>query len=379
MTVASAGTALLASLALVAALFHVATHALGKGVLFLGAGAVDHATGTRDLDRLGGLLRRMPVTSAGVLLGALSVAAIAPFGGFLSEWMILETFLQSPAIPSIGARFAIVAAGVVLALTTATAVMVFARLFGVGFAGRPRSRGAAEAHEAPRSMTVGMAVLLGPLLAVSLLPALALPLVDRASAGQVGPATLAHLVPPLFSNQPGVYAALVAIGGSTFRGWLPVNGLVIIPAPGLSTIVSPTYLALFEVAFVALAAAGVRAVRRLGSDRTVPAWAGGDARPEPASQYTATAYANPMRLIFGALFRSRAQVRIEDPASRGGNGALAYRQEVPPPLERELYRPLVGLVSRVADAVKVVQSGDTNAYVGYIFAVVLLALLLRII
>ena len=373
------GLALLASLALVAALFHVATHALGKGVLFLGAGAVDHATGTRDLDRLGGLLRRMPVASAGMLLGVLSVAAVAPFGGFLSEWMILETFLQSPAIPSIGARLAIVAAGVVLALTTATAVMVFARLFGIGFAGRPRSRAAAEAHDAPRPMTFGMAVLLGPLLAVSLLPALVLPLVDRAGAGLVGPATLAHLVPPLFGTQPGVYAALVAIGGATFRGWLPVNGLVIIPAPGLSTIVSPTYLALFELGFIVLVAAGVRVVRRLGSDRTAPAWAGGDARPEPAGQYTATAYANPMRLIFGALFRSRAQLRVDDPAARGGHGAVAYRQEVPPPLERELYRPLVQLVSRVADAVKVVQSGDTNAYVGYIFAVVLVVLILRII
>ncbi len=373
------GLALLASLALVAALFHVATHAFGKGVLFLGAGAVDHATGTRDLDRLGGLMRRMPVTSLAMLLGVLSVAAIAPFGGFLSEWMILETFLQSPAIPSLGARLVIVAAGAILALTTATAVMVFARLFAVGFAGRPRSRGAAEAHETARSMTLGMAVLLGPLLAISFLPALVLPLVDRASSGLIGPATLAHLVPPLFGNQPGAYAALVAIGGSTFRGWLPVNGLVIIPAPGLSTIVSPTYLALFEVAFFVLATLGVRAVRRLGRDRRAPAWTGGAARPEPATQYSATAYANPMRLIFGSLFRSHTTLRIEDPASNGGSGTMLYRQDVTPPLERELYRPLVSLVARMADAVKVVQSGDTNAYVSYIFAVVLLVLLLRII
>jgi hydrogenase-4 component B len=372
------GLAVLASLSLVAALFHVATHAFGKGILFLGAGAVDHATGTRDLDRLGGLVRRMPATSLAVFVGMLSLAAIAPFGGFLSEWMILETFLQSPSIPSVADRFVIVASGAVLALTAATAVMVFARLYAVGFAGRPRSRGALEARETPWPMRLAMGVLVGPLVAVSLLPALALPLVDRAAAGLVGPDVLGHLVPPLFGAQPGAYAPLVALGGATFRGLLPVNGLVIIPAPGLSTIVSPTYLALFEAALVGFTALAVRAIRRLGADRRAPAWAGGMPALHPSAQYTATAYANPVRLIFGSIDRSSASLRLDDPASRGGSGQLEYEQEVPPPLERELYRPVIALVARVADAIRVVQSGDTNAYVGYIFAVVVLVLILRI-
>jgi hydrogenase-4 component B len=377
-TFRATGLGALATLALVAALYHVATHAFGKSVLFLGAGSVDHATGTRDLDRLGGLARRMPVTSLGMLLGVLSVAAIAPFGGFLSEWMILETFLQSPAIPLVATRLVIVAAGALLALTAATAVLVFARLFATGFVGRPRSRGAVEATEAPRSMRIGIALVLGPLLAIGFLPVLALALVDRAVSGLVGPDVLASLVPPLFTSNPGAYSALVAIGGATFRGLLPVNGLVIIPAPGLSTIVSPTYLALFEAGFIGITALAVRTVRRLGSDRRAPAWAGGIPATHAAAQYTATAYANPLRLIFDTVFRSRTTLRLPDPASMGGDGILEYEQDALPPFERELYRPILGLVGRIAELVKILQSGDANAYVGYILAVVALVLLLRV-
>ncbi len=376
-TFRAAGLAVLAALALVAALYHVSTHAFGKGVLFLAAGSVDHGTGTRDLDRLGGLTRPMPVTSVSMLLGVLSVAAIAPFAGFLSEWMILETFLQSPAVPLLGSRLVLVAAGAVLALTAATAVLAFARLFATGFVGRPRSRGAHDAVEAPRSMRFGMALLLGPLLAIGVLPALALPLVDRAAAGVVGPSVAMQLIPPLFGNA-GPYAALVAIGGATFRGLLPGNGLVIIPAPGLSTIVSPTYLVLFEAGFVVLTALGVRAIRRLGRDRRAPAWGGGMSWRHPAAQYTATAYANPLRLIFAALFRSKALLSVPDPAASGGSGALEYEQQAPPPLERELYAPLLRSVSWFADKFKVLQSGDTNAYVGYILLVVVLIVLLRV-
>ncbi len=378
-TFRAAGLELLASLALVAALYHAVTHALAKGVLFLGSGAVDRATGTRDLERLGGLARRLPVTSITMLLAILSLAAVAPFAGYLSEWMILETFLQGFNLPDLASRMVVLAGGALLALTAASAMVVFARLYAIGFVGQPRSRGAAEATEGAQSMRLAGALLLGPALAIALLPTLVLPLVDRAAQGIVGPSVLAHLVPPLYGGHPGAYAPLVGLGATLLGGILPINGLVVIPAPGFSTINSPTYLAIAELLLLALAVGGVRAIRRLGGDRRAPVWAGGIPAFEARRQYTATAYANPMRLIFQPVLRSVGVARGSDLAATGGTGAIEYEQSVPPPLERVLYRPLLAGVDRLARAIKVVQSGDTNQYVAYIFVVVLLVLLLRLV
>lgn len=372
------GLLVLGSIALVVALYHTANHAFYKGLLFLQAGAVDHATGTRDLDRLGGLLRVLPWTGALFLVGTLSIAAIAPFGGYISEWMTLEALFQSFALVDLGSRVVAVLAGALLALTVATAVMVFARAFGIGFLGMARSRGAAEAREVPRAMRLGALVLLTASLVLGFVPALVLPLADAAAAGVAGPHVIDRIVPPVYTAHPGDYAPLVTLGAGLFRGLLPVNGLIVIPAPGLSTINSPTYLVLAELLLLALVWLVVRAIPRSGADRRAPVWAGGVRRFTAQMQYTAVAYANPMRLIFDGLLRSRTRSARRSPAAEGGTGEIEYEQEVPPPLDRELYRPLLRGAARLARSAKVIQSGDINQYVAYIFLVVIVVLLLRV-
>jgi hydrogenase-4 component B len=372
------GNGTMASMSLVIALFAILAHGLAKGLLFLGAGAVDRATGTRELEQLGGLLRRMPFTGAAILVGALSIAAVAPLAGFLGEWMVLEVFLQGFRLTSISDRVVVVAIGALLALTAATAVMVFVRLYAVGFVGQPRSTAAAEATDGPRSMRVAMGLLAAALLCLGFLPTFVLPVLDHAVTGLVGPSVIGQLVPPVFGPDPGPYAPLVGLGGGLFGAFLPVPGLIVIPSPVFSTIDSPTYLTLAELAALAIIALIVRLLPRMAADRRVPVWAGGIPRFLPAMQYSALAYANPVRLIFAVAFRSRATSSAPR-AATGGLEGIAYEQVVDPPLERRVYSPILAAVGRLADGVKTFQSGDINHYVAYIFLIVLLVLLLRVV
>ncbi len=139
-----------AALALAAALFHVLNHSLFKSLLFLGAGAVLAASGERDMDRLGGLVHRMPVTSFVFLVGCVSISALPPFNGFVSEWMTFQAVLLSPELPQWGLKVTIPAVGGLLAMSAALAAAVFVKAFGVAFLGRPRSEAVMRTHEVDR-------------------------------------------------------------------------------------------------------------------------------------------------------------------------------------------------------------------------------------
>lgn len=372
----SFGLEVLAAIAGLFALYHLLNHAVYKGLLFLGAGAVDEATGTRDLEGLGGLIHRMPWTALSFLVGALAISAVAPFAGYISEWGILETMLQSFAVPDTLGKLVIAGSGAVIALTAGLAGAAFVRVYAVGFLAVPRSEGAAQAREVAGLMRVGMALLALVSLGLGLLPAFVLTVLDRVSTPVWGTSVLDRVVPPLFGPNPGSYAPLVGLGGGLFRG-LPVNGLVIIPAPQLTTINSPTYLALALLLLLGLTVVGVRLVPRMGTVRIGPVWVGGISPFAFRMQYGAVAYSNPARLIFNGFYRSRVVWDRTQTRARGGGGNLSYHQVVPPPLDREVYRPLLRFLDSLAVRVKVFQSGSVNQYILYIFAMVLIILVLR--
>lgn len=367
---------ILAAIAAIFALYQLLNHAIYKGLLFLGAGAVESATETRDLERLGGLIRRMPWTAVTFLIGALAIAAVAPFAGYISEWGILETALQSFAVPNTVAKLIIAGSGAMLALTAALAVTTFVRAYAIGFLALPRSEEAEAAHEVPVGMRAGMGFLAVICLALGALPAFVVTFLDRVSAPIWGTSVVNRVVPPVFTNHPGDYAALVGLGGGVFRG-LPINGLIIIASPTFSTITSPTYLIICETLFLAILFGTTRLIRPLGIRRVGAVWAGGIPAFSPRMQYTAVAYANPARLIFNSVYRSRAAFSVVSAAARYGDGRAAYRQEIPPPLEEPLYRPIRNGIEQLAERIKVVQSGSVNQYVFYIFGMVLIVLVLR--
>src|SRR6202795_1003096 len=153
------GLKLLAALAFTAALFHVLNHSLFKSLLFFGAGAVLTATGERDMEKLGGLIHRMPLTAGAVLVGCAAISALPPLNGFASEWLTFQAILLSPALPQWGLRILIPAIGAILALAAALAAACFVRAYGTAFLGRPRSPSAAEARPADRFSLAAMLIL----------------------------------------------------------------------------------------------------------------------------------------------------------------------------------------------------------------------------
>src|SRR5438094_3509757 len=145
-----------AALAFAAAIFHVFNHSLFKSLLFMGAGAVLNATGERDMEHLGGLIRRMPVTAVAFLAGCIAISALPPFNGFVSEWLTFQAILLSPQLPQWVARLLVPAVGATLACSAALAAACFVKAFGMSFLGRPRSTAAAAAAETDRWSQIAM-------------------------------------------------------------------------------------------------------------------------------------------------------------------------------------------------------------------------------
>ena len=148
-----------AALAFTAALFHALNHSFFKSLLFFGAGAVLTATGERDMDKLGGLIHRMPFTSFVVLVGCVAISALPPFNGFVSEWLIFQAVLQSPELPQWALKIMVPAVGAMLALAAALAAACFVKTYGVTFLGRPRGTAAEAAHEVDRFSLAAMSIL----------------------------------------------------------------------------------------------------------------------------------------------------------------------------------------------------------------------------
>ena len=366
----------LAAIALIVTIYHTLNHSVYKGLLFMGAGWIRRSAGSSEFARLGGLLRLMPWTGFCFLIAALAISAVPPLNGYISEWMLLETLLQSFVLPDTLAKIVIALAGAMLALTAGIAVTAFVRTCGVSLLALPRSQEAAGAHEAPLSMRVAMGFLALCCLALGILPTFVITLLNQVTTPLLGYDVLNQVIPPLFTNHPGSYQLLETLGGGLFRG-LPVNGLVVIASPTFSTIDSPSYLFLAELILVILVIVALRAIRPLGTRRIHRVWAGGIPRFTAAMTYTDMAYSNPIRIIFNVLYRSRVRSVSTAPASQHREGKMEYEQKVLPPFERVLYQPLLRGIDTLTNWARVIQSGNINQYIGYIFVIVLLILLLR--
>ncbi|MBN9278400.1 MAG: hypothetical protein J0I57_12340, partial [Hyphomicrobium sp.] len=175
-----------AALAFTAALFHAFNHSLFKSLMFFGAGAVLTATGARDIEKLGGLILRMPQTAFVFLGGVLAISALPPLNGFVSEWLMFQAVLLSPDLPQWGLKLSVPAVGAMLALAAALSAACFVRAFGIAFLGRPRTPEAAEAAEVDTASRASMFVLLALCLIAGVLPGLLIDAIAPTVAGQIG-------------------------------------------------------------------------------------------------------------------------------------------------------------------------------------------------
>src|SRR3984957_15901981 len=277
-----------AALALAAALFHVLTHSVFKSLRFFRAGAVLGATAERDMERLGGLIHRMPQTAVVFLIGCAAISALPPLTGFVSEWLTSQAILVSPQLPQWGLKLMVPAVGALLALSAALAAACFVKAFGVSFLGRPRPPAAAAAQETDRNSLAAMYFLAALCLVAGILPGLFIDALAPVTKSLVGVS---------MPYQAGVeWLSIVPIAESRSS----YNGLLVF----VFVLISGSIAAL--------------AIHRLASNglRRAPAWDCGYPDASPATQYTASSFAQPIRRVYGAtVFRAREIGEMPPPGS----------------------------------------------------------------
>ena len=191
---------LFAALALSAALIHSLNHSIFKSLLFLATGSVLHATNQRSLGKLGGLIRSMPWVATLALVGTLAIAGLPPLNGFVSEWLLLQSFLYTPQIPHAFLNMLIPLGAAVLALTAALAAYVMVKFYGVIFLGQHREPSLVNAHDADWLERIGLAWLALGCIAIGVMPQLAL----RAAGEPPPPAATGFETTPLHLH--GIHA-----------------------------------------------------------------------------------------------------------------------------------------------------------------------------
>ena len=335
------------ALALTAALFHVLNHAMFKSVLFFGAGAVLTVTGERQMERLGGLIHRMPVTSVVFLIACAAISALPPLNGFVSEWLTFQAILLSPQFPQWGLKLLIPAVGALLALAAALAAACFVRTFGIVFLGRPRHPHTESAHEVDWWSLSAMVVLVALCFLTGVMPGF---VID----------SIAPVVQSIVHDRMPVQANVQ---------WLSI-------APIAES--RSSYNALLVFLFIASSASiAATAIHRLASHavRRAPAWDCGFPDLSPATQYSASSFAQPIRRVFGA-FAFRARERIDMPAP-GELRPARFDVDMQDFAWQFIYAPVVWTVRIVSERLNPLQFRTIRQYLSLVFFA-LVSLLLAI-
>lgn len=338
----------LAALALIAALYHTFNHAMFKGLLFLGAGSVVQATHTRNMEKMGGLIRRMPVTALCFLVGAVAISGLPPLNGFVSEWLTYQALLAGFGTTQSLTRLMFPIAGSLLALTAALAAACFVKAFAIPFLALPRSAEAAEAREASFPMRAGMAVLAVGCVALGL-----------------GATWFVRVFDPITQQALGVRASSALV---------MARGLALSPGTAHGGTISTAGIALI---FLLAGAAFAVPLAMRWSRRSVkgPVWDCGLPGLTADNEYTATAFSKPLRMIFSALYRPRREIQAEFEVSPHYPSAIRFESEIELTFEKRLYGPLRERIMAMANRMKGIQAGSINVYLAYIFITLILLLL----
>src|SRR5688572_5084778 len=328
-----------AALALIAVLYHAINHSFMKSLLFVGTGAVLHATGQRNLGRLGGLMRRMPFVAWLTLVGALAIAGLPPLNGFVSEWLLLQAFLSAHEVPYLFLNMLLPLGAAVVALAAALAGYVMVKFFGVVFLGQPREAALRDAHDAGWRERAGMLWLAAGCVLFGLLPNQAI--------------SLLALVPVQFG---------ILEPGATFGSWWLLD-----PVAGRQASYAPlVFLAIVSLCVVATIFAVSRIYRR--RVRRGAPWDRGFGRLDSRMQDTAEGFRQPIRHIFEPFFGMRREL------PRPTDSAPHYRVEVSDRIWNGVYVPTAVLVQRLALTVAQLQQGRISTYLVYSLVTLLVLL-----
>lgn len=344
MIFAGSGYATLGALALVAALYHCLNHALFKSLLFLGAGVILQQTRQHDLEHLGGLMRRLPVTATCFLIGCISISALPPFNGFVSEWLTFQAALQGTILSNRILAALIPVAAAVLALTGALAAACFVKVFGICFLGQARSAACTTAIETASGPKIAQALLALLCLLFGILPTW----------------TIARL--------EGITEIFFPGGSSetTAHGWLWVTPI----SPETASYGAPMVLLGIGCAWL-LVWLWLHPRRNRNPVRTGPAWDCGFGPLNPRMQYTATSFSMPIRRIFRPVWPIEEKYQKPGRTEVGGR----YHLRVGDWAWLKIYQPIGKLLLATAQRLAMIQGGNIRAYLTYSFFTLIFLLL----
>jgi hydrogenase-4 component B len=335
----------LAVFSLIAGLYHLVNHAVFKGLLFLCAGSVNSATGTRDIEKLGGLIKKMPVTAFSFLIGAMAISALPPLNGFVSEWLTLQVFFVGSLtgyMAGLKIFFSLCAA--ILALTGGLAAACFVKAFGMVFLAMPRSKKAEDAKEVPISMKIGMLFL--ALLTIGL----------GLAAG-----IIFKILAVVASGVIGVDAATMNFG---------LNNFMFMPGAVSSAHLSMPLIALI----LGVAAIGVYIGLGKSKIRKYNTWDCGYYKIGPRNEYTATGFSKPFRIAFNFFLMPYRKVE-KTRESPYYVKSFKYETFTISVFKKYIYVPLMGAILGTAKFMRRLQPGSIHVYIAYIFITILLLII----
>jgi formate hydrogenlyase subunit 3/multisubunit Na+/H+ antiporter MnhD subunit len=340
---------IMAALAMTAALYHTLNHAMFKGLLFMGAGAVLHATHRRDMDEMGGLIHRMPWTAALFLIGCISISALPPFNGFVSEWLTFQAFLLSPSMPNQIMKLLMPMAAALLALTAALVAVAFVKVFGVTFLGHSRSGNISHVHEVDRYMLTGMILSALACLALGILPTVFIGWTDILMEQMAG----ARL------------SSSAAVGG-----WLWLTPIVPERASYSGFIVFLGILVAYGIVYAILHV-------NPGKIRRGAIWDCGFEKLTNRMQYNSVSFSMPIRRIFGFLFLIKEDAQITKAPHPAFPVKLHYYLRIRDRFWFWLYMPIAKAAFWASRKVGRLQQGRIQSYLIYSFLTIIVLLLVK--
>jgi len=332
----------LAVLGLIAALYHALNHAIFKSLLFLGAGVILQYGHQRNLEHMGGLINRMPWTAGFFLIGCISISALPPFNGFASEWLTFQTMLQATALGDGVLRSILPISAAMLALTGAIAAACFVKVFGIGFLGQARTKRVKHAHEGTTGMAIGQGILALLCLLTGIFPTFIVDVISTVTLPLIGTVPMS----------------------ATHQGWLwltPIDS-------AQASYGAPLVFACIAIAFIAwfLVFITNRGIRKTVPVPRVDAWESGFGRLTSRMQYSAAAFAMPIKTIFEPIFEVDEQVVKElDESHQLRPVRIQHHSHAGDIAWRWLYLPIEKVLNRTTSLVAKLQSGYLRHYLGY--------------
>ncbi len=324
-----------------AALVHSFNHSIMKVLMFMSAGSIMHATGSKNIELFGGLLKKMPYTALCTFIGCMALSALPLTNGFIGEWLVLQSYITLASnVTGQDIRFWCAMAFILLGLTGALALGCFVRFFGISFLGRARNKCAEHAHEADGFMILAMGLSSALVIIFGLCPGFVIDLVSRGIGADM------HA----FAS-----GSSIMWGGSGMLAYF--NPLIVLMLFGIIALVLLLFTSSGKV--------------YVESDVT---WNCGT-YPTPRQQYSATGFSKPVRRAFDYLLKPKREVSYMRKDHKYFGRLMSYKLELPDMITEKLYLPLQKYFVVTSAFLRRLQQGSVRLYVSYVMAAMIVVLI----